>query len=291
MMIRADLTQGTYTRTRGLDTLVEAFLSEIGLESQSSPRQIVSLGAGTDTRPFRIFNEPVSRQGLIYHEIDFEVVSAKKLRTVQNSPRLSGIIQDAIQEEQGSSWTGRPASGGEYYCHGLDLRSFSEETEDEPIILPGLRPDVPTLILSECCLCYLSGREASKTLEYFTSKMPNLATIIYEPTKPDDAFGKIMVSNLAARNIKMPTLSLYRIGRDQEQRLSQAGFDLVRHVTVEQIWNTWVTPEEKERVDSLEGLDEVEEWQLLADHYVVVWGSRGEGFGAWDAVDGGQGGD
>lgn len=274
----------------GLDTLVDAFLSESGSDAQASPRQIVSLGAGTDTRPFRIFSRP-SRQNLIYHEIDFEVVSAKKLRAVQSSPLLSGVIRDATKEEEGSSWTGRPASGGEYYCHGLDLRRFAAETADDPIVLPGLRPDVPTLVLSECCLCYLTGREASKALEYFTSKMANLATIIYEPTKPDDAFGKIMVSNLAARNIKMPTLSVYPSGKDQEQRLSQAGFELVRHVTVERIWSTWVKPEERERVDDLEGLDEVEEWQLLADHYVVVWGSKGDGFGAWDAVDGGQGGD
>ncbi|CAG9997701.1 unnamed protein product [Clonostachys byssicola] len=272
------INRGTYTRTSGLDRLIDAFLSTLDAES---PKQIVALGAGTDTRPFRIFSQQ-NCHGLIYHEIDFEVVCSKKLRIVKGVPLLSRVLPDASvvppadPEEASNSWTSQPSNGGLFYCHGLDLRKLPGN--EESLTLPGLRTNVPTLLLSECCLCYLSPQEANGVISFFTAQIPNLATVIYEPIRPDDPFGQVMVSNLAARHIRMPTLDVYREAKDQVDRLSKAGFEVVKHMTIEDIWNSWVTQEEKERVDSLEGLDEVEEWQLLAAHYIIVWGYRGDGF-------------
>ncbi|CAJ0549611.1 Ff.00g032240.m01.CDS01 [Fusarium sp. VM40] len=292
------INRGTYTRTVSLDTLIESFLSEDeSVEPGSAPKQIISLGAGTDTRPFRLFATK-SRPGLVYHELDFEVVTSKKLRTVQATPVLRSILTNATQVNE-RSWSSKP-SGSEYYCHGQDLRGFSvsesktegndtqSQPQDQPeVTLPGLRTDIPTLLLSECCLCYLSVTEASDVINFFGSRIPNLATIIYEPIRPGDAFGKMMVSNLAARRIQMPTLQMYPTPGDQRARMSKAGFKMVHHMTIEDIWQTWVPPEEKQRVDSLEGLDEVEEWKLLAAHYIVLWASKGNGFGGWGNVGGG----
>lgn len=280
------INRGTYTRTAALDILVNSFLSGDHVDSLLTPRQIVSLGAGTDTRPFRLFSNPTC-QGLIYHEIDFEVISRKKLRIVQGNPLLANILANLSASEDGDaySWSSRPSNGVEYHCHGLDLRQFSEPA-DIPL-LPGLRTDIPTLLISECCLCYLLPEQASSVLNFFTSQIPSLATVIYEPIRPNDAFGQVMVSNLASRRIRMPTLDSYPEPQDQKDRLQNAGFELVRQMTIGDIWKTWVTPQEKERVNGLEGLDEVEEWQLLAAHYIIVWGSEGNGFDAWEGLGGG----
>jgi [phosphatase 2A protein]-leucine-carboxy methyltransferase len=148
-------------------------------------------------------------------------------------------------------------------------------------VLQGLKTDVPTLLVSECCLCYLQTSEAGEVIKWFTDRIPNLGIVIYEPIKPDDPFGRMMVSNLAARGIRMPTLEKYREPRDQEGRLRDAGFDHVRQMTVDEIWEKWIPETEKERVDGLEGLDEVEEWKLLAGHYIVAWAWKGTGFGSW----------
>ena len=118
-------------------------------------------------------------------------------------------------------------------------------------------------------------------MEWFAHKIPNLGVVIYEPVKPDDPFGRMMVSNFSARGIRMPTLEQYKQPVDQEKRLRDAGFDQVRQLTVDEIWEKWVSESEKERVDGLEGLDEVEEWKLLAGHYMIVWGWKGSGFDAW----------
>jgi len=246
---------------------VNAFLGS----QASDTRQIISLGGGTDTRPYRIF----SRQNipkLIYHEVDFEIVTKKKQRITQGNPALSRILPNITTSEDHACWRSHLPSGSEYYCHGIDLRKLPSTGDELP--LKGLRLDVPTLVLSECCLCYLTPEDASSILDIFTKRIPDVATIIYEPIRANDSFGKVMTSNLANRGIHMPTLREYQTPGDQEARLEQAGFNVSRAFTVKDIWKNWIPGDEKQRVDSLEGLDEVEEWELLADHYVVVWALR-----------------
>ncbi|KAJ6789321.1 hypothetical protein PWT90_01061 [Aphanocladium album] len=269
------INRGTYTRTSAIDTLIQSFLSSATGEAGPTPeRQIISLGAGTDTRPFRLFAGN-SHTKITYHEIDFDVTSRRKLQLVQGNPQLSRILTSSAAKGP-QIWTARPFQGGEYYCHGMDLRTLDNSMTEA---LEGLRTDIPTLILSECCLCYLKIEEAERVLRYFTSRIANVATIIYEPVHLDDAFGNTMVSNLAARNIQMPGMDRYRNAKDQIQRLRDAGFGAAECKSVEAIWESWIDAAEKERVDQLEGLDEVEEWKLLAGHYIVVWGVKGEGLG------------
>ncbi|KAI0109929.1 leucine carboxyl methyltransferase [Daldinia grandis] len=267
------INRGTYTRTAALDRLISSFLS--GTATQE--RQIISLGAGTDTRCFKLFSQP-SQTGLIYHEIDFPAIASKKLQLVNNTPQLRSIISNPQNEKDGWSSSSLP-NGCQYRCHGLDLRTLLN-SGTEP--LSGIRTDIPTLLVSECCLCYLETSEAQSVIKYFAEKIPDLAIIVYEPIHPDDSFGKQMVSNLAARRIHMPTLDSYQDSTKQQSRLKEAGFRLAASLTIGEIWRRWVSEEEKERVGSLEGLDEVEEWNLLADHYIVAWGWRGTGFERWE---------
>ncbi|KAK3948150.1 leucine carboxyl methyltransferase [Pseudoneurospora amorphoporcata] len=328
------INRGTYARTTAIDKLVDKFLDDT--ESSSDGRQIVSLGAGTDTRSLRLFSPSAStsRKRVIYHEIDFPVMCEKKQRIVRGAPQLRSILSDPESVEElsqhggGNSWHSKAVAdqhqGSELWVHGLDLRAIAaaqqpqqplppgvpvgsrglhaspstigstrqqeEQTEEttqpqqkEPLTLTSLNPNLPTLIISECCLCYLPPSAASSILSFFTTTIQSpLGIVIYEPIKPDDAFGKMMVSNLAARDIKMPTLEVYKEAHDQARRLREAGFGGekgggAKSKTIEQIWEGWMNQAEKERVDALEGLDEVEEWKLLAAHYIVVWGWRGEG--------------
>jgi [phosphatase 2A protein]-leucine-carboxy methyltransferase len=260
-----------------LDILIGRFLPD------AQPRQIVSLGAGTDTRPFRFFSKPAQTKNVVYHELDFPAMTGKKLRTIRGTPALRTVLAPSPSDSpESTSWSARPAAGaGEYWCHGVDLRRLAGD--EAPSTLPGLRTDVPTLLVSECCLCYLEASDARAVTAWFASRIPDMAIVLYEPVKPDDAFGRMMVSNLAARRIRMPTLEAYREPADQVARLKEAGFaGGARAVTVDEIFERWVSEGEKERVDGLEGLDEVEEWKLLAGHYVVAWGWRGNGFDQFD---------
>ncbi|KAI8944702.1 leucine carboxyl methyltransferase [Xylaria longipes] len=268
------INRGTYTRTTALDRLVGAFLSA----TEGQERQIVSLGAGTDTRIFRLFRGG-NLSKLIYHEVDFPTVTDRKYHVVRSTAGLSAVLPKPNFVDQTHAWRDEDLPGAsQYWCHGLDLRDLSKP---DATPLSGLRTDVPTLLISECCLCYLEVADASKVMKYFTNRIPHLSVVMYEPIHPHDAFGKQMVSNLAARHIRMPTLEEYADTSKQEARLRDAGFDSVHSLTIERIWEDWISPEGKERVDGLEGLDEVEEWNLLAGHYAVSWGWRRINLDGW----------
>ncbi|KAH8911412.1 leucine carboxyl methyltransferase [Coniochaeta sp. PMI_546] len=271
------INRGTYTRTTALDMLVDQFLSPDG--EQSAPeKQIISLGAGTDTRCLRLFSRPRS-QIITYHEVDFPVISDNKFATVTKQAALRALLPDPVFLEEDKSWKAQSHNGSQLWCHGLDLRELAQAGDNSK--LNGIRTDIPTLLISECCLCYLQTSDAASVIRYFTDRIADLGIVLYEPIKPDDPFGRMMVSNLAARGVRMPTLDTYKEPSDQEKRLRDAGFEQVKVMTVDKIWDIWVPESEKERVDLLEGLDELEEWKLLAGHYVVAWAWRGSGFEGW----------
>lgn len=228
---------------------------------------------------------------LLYHEFDFPEVANTKRQIVEghgltgdeaifvetNSDTPQGPNEEPTLYKQ---WGLVQSTSGEekkvYHCHPLDLRQLPSLRSLES--LPGLRSDLPTLIVSECCLCYLEVDTARDVINWFKEKIPSLGIVLYEPIGVDDAFGQMMVENLAARGIVMPTVKRYKTLIHQVERLAEFGFKLEEHSggahaeTIENIWQTWIPENERERVDSLEGLDEVEEWQMLARHYAIVWG-------------------
>ena len=268
------INRGTYVRTRSLDELVVRFLRTRPEQS----KQIVSLGAGSDTRFFRLrqYARQHNYSHVEYHELDFEANINRKRSAVRND----ALLVDCIREGEKNGWNLR--------LHAMDLRDL---TKKSPPIISDLRHDLPTLILSECCLCYLPPEEATSVLQYFTMHLDDaLSLILYEPIRPFDAFGKVMVSNLASRGIHLQTLKRYATMTAQRQRLRLAGFqDGQGARDILQLYESdeWIGATERDRVERLEWLDEVEEWRLLASHYCVAWGWKGTLFAeAWNGLDG-----
>jgi [phosphatase 2A protein]-leucine-carboxy methyltransferase len=313
----ANMLLGTYVRTTAIDELVNRFLDEGNGESQqTTKKQIISLGAGSDTRAFRIFSKKPSAQ-LIYHELDFSVNNSAKIKAIRASPLLQRAIQvdkealPAVGTQQ--DLTGDSLHLPHYHIHPIDLRTLAanaaqpststtesatndsqRSTQDHEtgtvIKLPGIDPTLPTLLISECCLIYLSPTSADAVIDYFAQHLfpptTPLGLIVYEPIRPDDPFGKTMVSNLAARGIQLQTLHKYASLPAQRQRSVDHGLRTGQGaVDIDFIWNWWIGEAEKERVAALEMLDEIEEWRLLAQHYCVAWGWRDGGdegvFASW----------
>ncbi|CAI6334610.1 unnamed protein product [Periconia digitata] len=279
------LNRGTYVRTSAIDQLVNCFLNT----HPSSPKQIISLGAGTDTRYFRLCDAYPSTS-IRYHEVDFPTNTAAKLNSIRRHAQLSNklpLSTHPLPSPQSESY-----HSPTYNLHALDLRSLATTTtpspetpsSQQPPELTNLDPSLPTLILSEMCLIYLNPATVSSIIKTFTTHYLSPSTpaslILYEPILPQDAFGRTMISNLATRNIHLPTLTAYPELGDQRARLKQYGFVTgAKAVDTEFIWREWVGADEKERVAGLEMLDELEELDLLLRHYCVAWGYRDGGNG------------
>ncbi|KAL1856676.1 carboxy methyl transferase for protein phosphatase 2A [Paecilomyces lecythidis] len=298
------INRGTYIRTTAIDILVARFLRSTDGQPPRK-KQIISLGAGSDTRVFRLLSN-LPRGDIVYHELDFPTNTAAKIKAIRGNPLLQRALDIEKAEDLTISEAGDALHSPSYHIHPIDLRSLaasvqsSSESGSGSLSLQGVDTSLPTLLLSECCLIYLSPTEADGVVDYFTktifhastnsgaatptqdspspaSESPTvpLGIVIYEPIRPDDPFGKTMVSNLATRGIQLQTLHKYASLNAQRQRLHDHGFNTGQEVAdVDFIWERWVSDAEKERVSGLEMLDEIEEWRLLAQHYCITWGWR-----------------
>lgn len=250
-------------------------------------KQIISLGAGSDTRYFRLQSDKSSGiSPFVYHELDFAVNTAAKIKSVINLSKLNETVPGPME----ISVDGTKLVSPNYHIHPIDLCTLStvestSSTQAPSIALSSIDTSLPTLLISECCLIYLEPAAADAVLDYFTQLFPTdtpLGLIIYEPINPFDSFGEVMVSNLAARGIVLQTLQKYHSLSAQTARLRKHGFSGgARAADVGWLWESWISAEEKERIAALEMVDEVEEWKLLARHYSVVWGWRGQDESVW----------
>lgn len=259
---------GTYVRTTAIDRLVTKFVRA----NPASPKQIVSLGAGTDTRFFRLLDVDPSLR-LIYHELDFPSNTAAKIASIQRQP----LLHRKLQHMPSASDT---YHSNTYNIHALDLRALADVSTDSPLpALPNLDPAIPTLILSEMCLVYLQPSTVqsimSSLLTNYLGPSTPASLVLYEPILPHDAFGRTMISNLQTRSIHLHTLTAYPELGDQRARLQSYGFETGAEAEdTSHIWRKWISAGEKERVAGLEFLDELEELELLLRHYCVAWGWR-----------------
>ena len=245
---------------------------------------------------------------MVYHEIDFPANTAAKVKAI----RSSAVLQRGLgsnNDDVRISETGDALHSPGYHIHPLDLRELSRQAQfslpsassravaettpssNSSHLLQNVDSNLPTLLISECCLIYLSPQEADNVVQYFTKILfPStpLGLIIYEPIRPDDPFGRTMVANLATRGIHLQTLSKYATLDAQRARLREQGLDTGQAAAdIDFLWERWVSEAEKERVAGLEMLDEMEEWRLLAGHYCITWGwrSHGPGGGYWEDLE------
>lgn len=279
------INRGTYVRTKAIDNLMDAFLSK----DPAQEKQIISLGAGSDTRFFRLMSRrPVphgrgilQRPNVVYHEIDFQANTIQKLHPIKTLSELCRHIETPWMFSHSTNpselYNDDTLHADQYHVHPVDLRSL-HPSRPAPPSFDSIDTALPTLIISECCLCYLPPAAADTVALYFTHHLFPTSTpiglILYEPIHPNDPFGKTMVSNLAARGIVLQTLKKYGSLEAQAARMKSYGLEGTGGASVGDLWDKGVEAKEKERVAGLEMVDEVEEWELLAGHYCVAWGWR-----------------
>eukprot|EP00170_Pyropia_yezoensis_P001774 contig_7588_g1778 len=83
-----------------------------------------------------------------------------------------------------------------------------------------------------------------------------------------------MVTNIAHRGSPLRGLAAVPDLRAQVCRFRTAGWAAVAAVDMRTFYYRYLPPAQRAHIESLELLDEVEEWHLLLEHYALVWGAR-----------------
>ncbi|BFZ56835.1 carboxy methyl transferase for protein phosphatase 2A [Savitreella phatthalungensis] len=269
------INRGTFVRTLAIDAVVDAFLNAPDEDREGKPKQVVSLGAGSDTRAFRLLarrakqqKDGVTSSRFVYHEIDFPHVTQRKALTISTKRVLKDLLGQSCKID------GRRGAieSESYYLHPIDLRSTDALSSG----FTGFDVEADTLVVSEVCLIYLDKGSADRCVGWVSSLKGRSAMAIYEPIQGGDAFGQMMVRNLASRGLELKTLTAYPDCPAQVERLLRIGgygdSGGAKAVTTRHIHDKWLSQEERDRIGRIEMLDEVEEWNMLAEHYCVAVG-------------------
>ncbi|KAI0753120.1 leucine carboxyl methyltransferase [Daedaleopsis nitida] len=272
---------GTYVRSEALDELVNGWISLS--EQEGMQCQIVSLGAGSDTRFWRIATGEKKSFVAKYIELDFAENTTMKAMAIRKSKELSAVLgrPEEISIENGGTSLHSPV----YHLLAGDLRHPPTESLTPLLASPTeplLSPTLPTLLIFECVLAYMSPAASSAVVHWFTDYFASppegnrviLGCIVYEMFSLQDSFGKVMVNNLKARNVALPGAEPYSSYDKLPNRFLQHGWELAEALTLKDIRRDYIEPSELERISQLEMLDEIEELELVLAHYAITWGAK-----------------
>lgn len=257
-----------------------------GRRGSTGERQIVSLGAGSDTSYFRLRSE--GRAPARYVEVDFPEVMRRKAGVVNAVDELRALCVggDGVAPVPGTA-SDAPAVGGEeraavvlgdgggYRLVSADLRDVS--ALDAAVRASGFDPALPTLFVAECCLVYVPPTEAAAVLSWaaaVASEAPASCVVLYDPIGPDDPFGRQMLINLEARGCPLIGIDGAPDLEAQRRRLRACGWEASGASDMNGVYAALsrAAPAEVRRAERLEMLDELEEWRLIQGHYCVAWG-------------------
>ncbi|KAH7103760.1 leucine carboxyl methyltransferase [Auriculariales sp. MPI-PUGE-AT-0066] len=257
------INHGTHVRARGIDALVHAWLDIGGADIK---KQIVSVGAGSDSRFWRIASSARGDALKAYVELDLPENVLSKCMTIRKSKELSAVVgADAVLTHGGQA-----LSSARYHLRPVDLRN--ESALDAVVDL--LDPTIPTLFIAECVLAYMDRGASDRLLRKIADHFDCSAAVVYEMFGLDDAFGRVMRENLQARNVTLPGVDAYPTLTAQAERFTVNGFTASSSLTLRTIRSHYISSEERERIAKLEMLDEIEELDLVLQHYAISWGLK-----------------
>eukprot|EP00198_Chlamydomonas_reinhardtii_P002909 XP_001692245.1 predicted protein [Chlamydomonas reinhardtii] len=134
----------------------------------------------------------------------------------------------------------------------------------------GFDTQAPTYILSECVLVYMDPAQSSPVVGWAGRTFPNALMAIYEQIRPDDAFGRQMVCNLAERGCPLKGLPATPTLQAHCDRLTAGGWAAADARSMDSLYRTFLPHEERQRAERLEIFDELEEWHMIQGHQCGV---------------------
>lgn len=269
------INRGTFLRTHAIDTVTECFVAE-----HRGNCQVVALGGGSDTRAFRIMRK---YENVRYTEVDFPELTKIKKVAIASLKDLQQIVgcddemnEIKVNSKDDFSQLSPDLFTSRYHLVGFDLRQCEDSGAERFLFMDR---DTPTLVISECVLCYLPPDGFVGVLKFWKEYLSRVACVLFDPMSLDDGFGAAMTSNLNNRGIDLQTFRAFPNLEARRTLLeAQLGFKayLTDMAAVGAFNGTdaphpWLTAAESARIARLEMMDEVEEITLMLRHYSLIY--------------------
>ncbi|KAF9970171.1 Leucine carboxyl methyltransferase 2 [Actinomortierella ambigua] len=279
-----------FMRTDGIRRITEQWLE--GCAALAIPEcAIISLGCGFDPTFFRlqaITNEKAQRgvrspTHWRYVDIDYPALITEKLYTARTNPELVALLpNDAHIDDVGQ------LASDTYSCLGVDLRQLDQLAS--ALQQAGVTPEanMPTLIISEVVLAYLTPEESDAVLGFF-SRYPRATFVLHEQCVPafdqqqdrqghNDSttnnmhpFAVTMYTHFERTMTSLKTLRQYRSIEDQAARFQRLGWS-EGHILNMNLFEDKVVladPSLRRRIATLEPFDEFDEMHWIGTYYFM----------------------
>ncbi|NWH39971.1 LCMT1 methyltransferase, partial [Chloropsis hardwickii] len=222
----------------------------------------------TDTCLARIHDENLLPRK--YFEVDFPMIVARKIHNIKSKPPLSKPI---MESHSGDSLLidSHSLDSSRYSIVGADLR-FSSDLE-EKLKKHSLDIQLPTLLVAECVLVYMTPQQSANLLKWAASTFPVAMVINYEQVNMRDRFGQIMIENLQRRQCNLAGVELCSSLDSQRERLLGSGWENARAIDMMKVYS-FLPQADVKRIEALEFLDEKELFEQLMQHYCICWASK-----------------
>ncbi|XP_030402631.1 tRNA wybutosine-synthesizing protein 4 isoform X6 [Gopherus evgoodei] len=264
---------GYYVRARAVDHCVQEFLRQ----SQGHPRrQILSFGAGFDSLYFRLKAVGLLSCTVVY-EVDFPSVTSRKAALIKGTKDLAMVVGGVGRGESGAM----SFAVEDYKLLGVDLSDLSKL--EQALKEAGLDPEFPTMLLAEVVLTYMEISRSDALIQWAAQHFSCAQFVVYEQMHPEDPFGHIMQQHFSRLNSVLHTLAQYPNCEAQRRRFLQRGWAKCSVIDMNEFYASFITEDERQRVQALEPFDEYEEWHLKCSHYFILAASKGEEL-AWSPL-------
>jgi len=283
------INRGTYARTLSVETVCKAFLDGC----PQGDGQLVLLGAGRDSLFFRLAAKGVKMAKCL--EVDAKSVSDANARFIAKSQTHCELLGlNANEAKPGDNGLATvQTSGGSCEASFLgpklaicaaDITNLEEL--GNAFEASEMDPSKPTLFVAECVLAYLDPKASERLLEWCAQFAESSAFVAFDMINPEDSFGRMMLQNLASSGLRLPGMEGCPTVEAHRARMLQQGFTEVNVAPMLQVYDEFFSNEERARVSKIEWLDEVEEWNLIMNHYCFAVGVKGDAISLLSTIAG-----
>ncbi len=281
--VQVIIKRGTYARVACMYKAISVYLDECRTLFQGS--QVIVIGSGKDTTFFRILDErrrmnqsTNERQHLHWFEVDHNMIVEQKTKVIQRSPVFGSECHKVANQDSSYAVTSSSDSeqvwpNAKYHLLGHNLNSDPDHLI-EKLMHCGLDPMVPTLIVLECVLMYMTKDAATTLLQSLNQQCQDCTMVSYEPILGyDSSFGRVMEENLSKIGVVHPKSCFVEIRTLQQyiqQLYGMVGCQRSVGCDMYTAYDTILSTQQRAHAQKCEFLDELEEFILIMQHYCFI---------------------
>ncbi|XP_061425985.1 leucine carboxyl methyltransferase 1 [Lethenteron reissneri] len=255
-----EINRGYYARVHGVWGLLESFMKKTECQCQ-----VIGIGAGLDTTFWRLKDANLLPRK--YFELDFPAITSRKIHIIKTKAPLSKAVLETHSSDS-LALDGANLNSDRFAILGVDLRDLA--TVQQKLRDAGLDPQLPTVLVAECVLVYMTLEHSSRLVRWAADTFPTALFINYEQVNMEDRFGQVMIENLQHRQCSLAGVTACRSLQTQMARFSDNGWEKADALNMMTVYNC-LPHTDRRRMEKIEFLDEGELLQQLLQHYGLIW--------------------